>query len=333
MKVAQPSILVVGGGIAGMEAALGASALGAKVCLVESGPSLGGRVAQLHSLYPQLTSAMDLLKPRMRAVVEDPNIEVLTCAEPASATRSGRGFEVRLIKRARHVDPSKCDLCGKCAEVCPAEAPDEFNLNLSRRKAIYLPFKEAVPRAYVLDEGSCAYFRDRSCRACAEACPRGAVDLEEGAREVELRADAVILAVGYDPLDLTLKRELSFGASPDVVSGLQLERMLSLDGPTRGEVVMPSRGERPKSVAVVLCAGSRDQTALAYCCRVGCMAGLKHAYELKRKYGDAMDVYLCFNDIRAAGKGYEEFYREARRGGVVMMRGLPSEIRVREGGG
>jgi len=331
--LSQPSVLVVGGGVAGIEAALGASMLGAKVYLVESKPSLGGRVAQLHSLYPQLSSAMEVLKPRMEAVAKDPNVELLVYAELTSAERVGRGFKVRVAKKARHVDPARCDLCAKCAEACPVEVPDEFNLGLSKRRAVYIPFKEAVPAAYVVDEGSCLYFKDRSCKACAEACPRGAVDLEEKPSELELSVDAVIVAAGFDPFDLSLKREYSYGVVPDVVSGLHLERMLSPHGPTNGEVVMPSRGRRPRSIAIVLCAGSRDQTALPYCCRVGCMAGLKHAYEVKRRYGGEVEVFLCYNDVRAAGKGYEEFYRDARRAGLVMIRGLPSEVRAGEGGG
>lgn len=328
-----PSVLVVGGGVAGVEAALGASMLGAKVYLVESKPSLGGRVAQLHSLYPQLTSAMEVLKPRMEAAAKDPNIELLVYAELTSAERVGRGFKVKVARKARHVDLAKCDLCAKCVEACPVEVPDEFNLGLSKRRAVYIPFKDAVPAAYVVDEASCLYFKDKSCRACAEACPRGAIDLEEEPSESELSIDSIIVAAGFDPFDLSLKHEYSYGVAPDVISGLQLERMLSPDGPTGGEVVAPSRQGRPRSIAIVLCAGSRDQTALHYCCRVGCMAGLKHAYEVKRRYGDEVEVFLCYNDVRAAGKGYEEFYRDARRAGLIMVRGLPSDIRPGEGGG
>lgn len=333
MSGGQPSILVIGGGIAGIEAALGASALGAKVYLVEAQPSLGGRVAQLSLLYPQLSSSLEVLAPRMEKVVSDPNIEALVYAEVKEASRTGDTFKVKVVKKARHVDLSKCDLCGKCAEACPVEVPSEFDLGLSKRKAVYLPFNGAVPKAYVVDEASCPYFKDKSCTACRDACPKGAINLDGKPSEVEVNVDAVIIAAGYDLYDLRLKREYGFNVYSDVITGLQLERMLSPEGPTKGEVIVPSRGEKPRSLAIVLCAGSRDETALPYCCRVGCMTGLKHAYEVKRKYGADVDVYLCFNDVRAAGKGYEEFYREARRNGLVMVRGQPSEVRPTPEGG
>jgi len=327
-----PSILVVGGGIAGIEAALGAASLGAKVYLVESKPSLGGRAAQLSLLYPKLDPALDMVAARMDALAKASNVEVLTCSEVLEAKREGKGFKVKVLRRARRVDLSKCDACGKCSEACPVEVSNEFDLGLSKRKAVYTPFDKAFPRAYVIDEQACLYVKDKSCTVCRDACPKAAINLDEQPVEVELAVDAVVIATGYDPYDMRGRAEYGFGLYADVINGLQLERMLSPNGPTKGEVVKPSTGERPKSVAIVLCAGSRDETALPYCCRVGCMAGLKHAYEVKKKYGDEVEVYLCFNDIRAAGKGYEEFYREVRRSGITMVRGQPSEIRPAEKG-
>lgn len=319
-------VLVIGGGVAGIEAALSLASLGVEVYLVEKEPSLGGRIAQLSYLAPTMEEALNVLTPRMKAAAENPMVKLLAYSEVVEAKGGRAAFNVTVKRKARYVDEARCDACGLCAVKCPVEVVSEFDLGLGKRKAIYTPFKGAVPAAYVIDRANCLHFKDGGCTICRDTCPRGAVNYGEEDRTVKFEAGAIILATGYDQFNPRRKREYGYGAHKDVVTGLELERMLSPTGPTGGKPVKPSTGEKPESVAIILCVGSRDETACRYCCRIGCVAGLKHAYILRKTLGDEADIYLCFNDIRTSGKGYEEFYREVRSLGITLIRGQPSSI-------
>lgn len=332
MKTEAKPVLVVGGGIAGIEAALSLASLGVKAYLVEKEPSLGGHVAQLSYLAPTMDESLKVLAPRMKAVAENPMVEALTYSKVVGVSGSGGTFTVTVERKARYVDEARCDGCGVCAAKCPVEAASEFDLGLGKRKAVYTPFKGAVPAAYVIDKASCLYFKNGSCTTCRDACPKGAIAYEQKDQKLTLEVGAIILATGYDQLDPRKKREYGYGAYKDVVTGLELERMLSLTGPTGGKAVKPSTGAKLSSVAIVLCVGSRDETACKYCCRIGCVAGLKHAYALRKALGGEADLYLCFSDVRAAGKGYEEFYQEVRSAGLTLIRGQPSKVVEGENG-
>jgi heterodisulfide reductase subunit A len=311
-------VLVIGGGIAGITAALELANMGIKVHLVEKRPAIGGNMAKLAKVFPTLDDAQSLLKPRMDAVWGHPNIDLLTHAEVQEVSGHAGNYRVRVRVRPRGVDTKKCTACGECAKVCPVEVPDEFNEGLSTRKAIYLAYPEAVPPAYVIDFGSCTM-----CGECEKICPTKAIDLKEASKTIDLDVGAIILAPGYDLYDARKLENYGYGVYKDVITMMALERMISKSGPTGGRLKRADGGE-VRRIALALCAGSRDKNHVPYCSRICCMYSVKLAYILKTAFG--LDVTVYYIDIRAAGKGYEDLYWKAQEAGVIFIRGRVAEI-------
>ena len=320
-------ILIIGGGIAGITAALELGYLGFKVHLVERKPSIGGNMAKLTKVFPTLDCAQCILTPRMAEVGRNPNVDLLTYAEVQEVAGRPGNYVVKVFMKPRGVDVEKCRSCGVCAKVCPVVVPDEYNEGLCERKAAYIPFPQAVPSAYAIDFEACS-----KCGKCEQLCPAKAINLNDEGKVVELNVGAIIVAVGSDIFNAEQIWEYGYKRFPNVISNIQFERLSNAAGPTNGKILCPQKGKPPKSIAFIQCVGSRDERFNKYCCRVGCMISLKQAILAKEKLGEEVDVYICFNDIRAFGKGYEEFYRKAREMGVQFIVGIPSEIHQQQDG-
>ncbi len=309
------NVLVIGGGIAGIQASLDLANAGYKVYLVEKKPSIGGHMAQLSRTFPTEDCSSCILSPKMAEVAEHPNIEIMTNSEVIEVSGSIGNFHAKIRKNPRFVDPMKCTACGKCEEVCPIKVPDEFNLGLKKRKAIYLPSPIAVPHAYVIDPEACV-----RCKMCSRVCDPKAINYEEKEEIVEIKVDTIIVATGFDVFDARLKPQYGYGKYKNVVTSLELERMIV----TAAE----GRPLRPigRNIAFIQCVGSRDsQVGNLYCSRICCMYATKLASLLKR--GDpSRDVYIFYTDLRAYGKGFEEYYRRAQESGVKFIRGRPGEL-------
>jgi len=319
-----PSVLVVGGGIAGIQAALEIANAGHRVYLVEREPSIGGHMAQLDKTFPTLDCASCIFTPLLSAVGQHPNIELMTYSVVEEFSGYIGNFKAKIRKRARYVDEDKCNGCLVCVEKCPWKAASEFDEDLSQRKAIYTPFAQAVPNIPVIDTEHCAYFLKGTCRACEKFCELNAIDFEQKDKIVEVEVGSVIIATGYDQFDARLKPEYGYSIYPNVITGLELERLLSPTGPTQGVVQID--GQVPKNVVFIQCVGSRDKTVgNEYCSRVCCMYTVKHAHSIKERIPDAK-VTIFYMDIRAFGKGYEQFYERVQKEGVLYRRGSVSEI-------
>jgi len=315
--------LVIGGGIAGITAALDLAEAGVEVYLVEKEPSIGGHMAQLDKTFPTLDCSACILTPRMVQAARHPNIRLLTYSEVEEVARAGGGFEVVIRKKARHVCEDRCTGCGMCVEKCPVEVPSEFDQGLGPRKAIYIPFPQAVPKVAVIDDEHCI-----RCGLCERVCEAGAIDFGQEDEFLKVEVGAIIVATGFEVMDPWSLPELGFLESPNIITHLQLERLLSSSGPTGGKIIRPSDGKEPRSVVIVTCVGSRDERANPYCCRIGCSVAVKQAVLLKERLGPEARIYVCFMDLRTYGRGLEEFYAKARSEGITFIRGSPSDIEV-----
>jgi heterodisulfide reductase subunit A len=325
--------LVIGGGIAGIQAALEIADSGFKVHLVEKLPTIGGRMAQLDKTFPTLDCSSCILTPKMMDVKNHPDIDLLTYSEVVSVDGSVGNYKVKISKKARYVDVDKCTGCNDCASACRLEGhvPDTFNFGLGNRSAAYISFPQAIPLKATIDPDHCLMLRFGKCGdgpLCQEACEANAIDFTQKDEEIELNVGSIIAATGYDLLDGNRLHEYGYTRSRNVITTMELERLISSSGPTGGNVVLPSNGEAPESVTFILCAGSRDENECAWCCRIGCMSALKHVYLLREKLDCDTEINVCYTDIRSCGKGYEEFYRKIRGKGVNFFRGRPSEVRV-----
>jgi heterodisulfide reductase subunit A len=328
-----PKALVIGGGIAGIQTSLDLANDGFKVHLVEREPSIGGHMAQLDKTFPTLDCSSCILTPKMMEVANHENIELLTYAEIQSVEGSIGNYTVKIRKNPRYIDVEKCTGCGDCAAACRLKERiiSEFNQGMGKRGAAYMPFPQAVPLKYVIDEKKCLFLTKGKCGdepACKKACAQDAVIFDQKEEIVERKVGAIVIATGYDVLDPSLVYEYSYATSPDVITTLELERLISSSGPTKGEILRPSNQQKPKSIAFVLCVGSRDETQCSWCCRIGCMTALKQVYLLREILGEDVEINVCYNDLRAYGKGYEEFYRKVRNLHTNMFLGRPSEVRI-----
>ncbi|MBN1280887.1 MAG: CoB--CoM heterodisulfide reductase iron-sulfur subunit A family protein [Candidatus Thermoplasmatota archaeon] len=327
-----PKALVIGGGIAGIQAALDLANDGFDITLVERQPSIGGHMAQLDKTFPTLDCSSCILTPKMMEVANHEKIELLTYAELQNVEGSIGNYTVTIKKKPRYVTLDKCTGCGDCAAACRLKdrVVSEFNEGLGKRSAAYMPFPQAVPLKYCIDDSTCLFLTKGKCGdepACQKACAQGAIDFTQKEELVERKVGAIIVTTGYQLLDPGRLYEYGYTTSPDVITSLELERLISSSGPTKGEILRPSNQQKPKSVTFILCAGSRDETQCTWCCRIGCMSALKQVYLLKEKLGEDVEINLCYQDIRAYGKGYEEFYRKVRGLPTNLFRGRPSEVR------
>ncbi|MCK4915865.1 MAG: CoB--CoM heterodisulfide reductase iron-sulfur subunit A family protein, partial [Candidatus Eisenbacteria sp.] len=304
-----PRALVVGGGIAGMQAALDIANAGHEVILVEKSPSIGGHMAQLSETFPTLDCSQCIMTPKMVEVAQHPKIKLMTYSEVDDVSGYVGNFKVTIKKKAAYVNRDVCTGCGLCVEKCPATTPSEFDEQLADRKAIYTPFPQAVPNKPVLDAEHCTYFlKDGKCGICAKVCPLDCIDYEQEDEFIEEEVGAIVVATGYDLYPVENLGEYGGGKYPDVITSLQFERMLSASGPTGGEVLRPSDGESPKEVVFLTCCGSRDpESHLPYCSKICCMYLTKHAMLYKHKVHEGQ-AYVFYMDVRTGGKGYEEFY-------------------------
>ncbi|MCS7119962.1 MAG: CoB-CoM heterodisulfide reductase HdrA2 [Nitrososphaerota archaeon] len=314
--------LVIGGGIAGMNAALDLAEMGFKVYLVEKGESIGGHMAQLDKTFPTLDCSICIEGPRMVDVSRHPNIELITFAEVINVDGYIGNFRVKIRKNPRYVIEENCTGCGECRDVCPIEYPNEWDANLGVRKAISVPFDQAVPLIYRINRDYCI-----ECYKCVDACgPRKAIDFSQEAEEIELEVGTIIVATGYDIYLPSKWNIYGYGEYDNVITSLEFERLILAAGPTGGHVIRASDGKRPKTVAFIQCVGSRDVNLHSYCSGFCCMYTLKHVVQLKEHYGRDVEVFVFYIDMRTNFKGYEEFYSRAREMGVNFIRGRVSRV-------
>ncbi len=331
--------LVIGGGITGIQAALDIASAGHEVVLVEKEPSIGGRMSQLDKTFPTLDCSACILTPKMVDVAQHPNITLLTYSEVKEVRGFVGNFEVDILKKAKLVDYVKCTGCGDCWQACPERIPSEFDLGLGSRSAIYIPFAQAVPNKPVIDVVNCRYEKylkwketeegpePPQCRICEGVCPTEAIDRSQRDEIVTEKFGAIVVSTGFKTFDYSVYGEYGGGRYPDVISSLELERLMSAAGPTGGEVLRPSDGTHPKSVVFIQCVGSRDdKVGRPYCSKVCCMYTAKHAIMLKEHDPD-VQCYVFYIDIRAGGKDFEEFARRAQdESGAIYLRGRVSQI-------
>ena len=328
-----PAALVIGGGIAGIQAALDIADAGFQVYLVERSPSIGGRMSQLDKTFPTLDCSACILTPKMVDAGRHPNIQLLTYSEVTQVSGEAGRFHVQIKKKPRYVDVDKCSGCGLCAEACrlSGRVTSDFNAGMAKRAAIYVPFPQAVPLVYTVDPEACVFLTRGVCGKtfkCKDACTADAVNFDQKEEMLEVDVATIITATGFDVFDPTRRPELGYGQYPQVITTLEFERLASASGPTAGRISL--NGNLPKKVVFIQCVGSRDANiGVPYCSRVCCMAVAKQAHLAHDRLPGA-EITVFYIDIRAFGKGFEEFYDRVRAEGVLYRRGNPSEI-IRRG--
>ena len=320
-------VLVVGGGIAGIQASLDLANRGIKVYLVEELPSIGGRMAQLDKTFPTLDCSICILAPKMIECLRHPNINLLTYSKVTEVKGEIGNFTAKIMKEPRYVDMEKCTGCGTCTEKCPVKVPNEFDMNLGSRKAIYLPFKQAVPLVATIDPNNCLYFTKGVCQICRKLCPSSAINFEQKPEEMVVNVSSIIVATGFDIFDPLVMSEYGYSRYKNVIHSMEFERIICASGPTGGHLVRPSDGKEPKSVAFIQCVGSRSQAGkIPYCSSVCCVYATKESILIK-EHAPETEVYVLYIDLRAIGKGFQEFVDKSKKEyGVEYIKAHPGEI-------
>ncbi len=327
--------LVIGGGIAGIQTALDIADAGFEVDIVEKKPTIGGKMTQIDKTFPTLDCAACILTPKMVDAAQNEKIRIYSYSEVEAVKGFVGNFHVTIRKKARYVKEDVCTGCGLCTEKCPQKkVPNEFNLGLDNRRAIYIPFAQAVPKVATIDPDFCNMLKNGKCGVCAKVCTAGAIDYKQQDEHIEREYGAIVVATGFDPISLEKFDEFAYSKSPDVVSSLEFERLMNAAGPTGGTLLRPSDGAHPKTIVFVQCVGSRcdgGEKGKPYCSKICCMYTAKHAMLCREKYPDT-DVYVFYIDVRTPGKNFDEFYRRAvEEYGVHYIKGMVGKV-VPEGG-
>lgn len=319
---ANKSVLVIGGGIAGMQASLDLASRGLKVYLAEKTPSIGGRMAQLDKTFPTMDCSICILAPKMIECFRHPNLTILTYSEVQKVSGSAGNFTVKILKKPRFIDEEKCTGCGVCAQHCPVEVPNEFDMGIGIRKAIYVPFPQAVPLKYTVDEEHCL-----KCGLCQRICQAEAVDLNQKPEIVHLKVGAIVVATGFELFDAQRRSEYGYGKYKNVLISLEFERLLSASGPTGGHLLRLSDGRIPKRIAFIQCVGSRSlKGGVSFCSNACCMYATKEAI-LIREHEPECEAYIFYNELKVFGKGFQDFVTGAQtHWGVKYVRALPGEV-------
>jgi heterodisulfide reductase subunit A len=323
-----PHVLIVGGGIAGIHAALSLANAGKKVTLVEREPTIGGHMAKFDKTFPTLDCAACILTPKMSAVRSHPNITLWTYSEVVKVDGFVGSYKVSVRRKPRYIDEKLCIGCLECIEACiykEGKYPDEFNEGLSKRKPIYIPFPQATPQLVVIDPETCIEFKSGKCKkTCVEACgDRNAINFKQQESIEEIEVGTIILATGFQVFDARRISYYGYGTYPNVYTALEVERLINASGPTAGEIALRS-GQKPKSIAIIHCVGSRDENTNRWCSRVCCMYSLKLAHLIRER--TEAEVYNFYIDVRAAGKMMEEFYNRVAQEGIHLIRGKVADI-------
>lgn len=316
------SVLVIGGGIAGIQASLDLADRGLKVYLVEKTPSIGGRMAQLDKTFPTMDCSICILAPKMIECLRHPNITLLTYCDVQDVSGSAGNFTVNVLKNPRFINEEKCTGCGECSQNCPIEIPNEFDMGLGVRKAIYVPFLQAVPLKYTIDEQNCI-----KCRLCQRTCKAEAVNFDQKPQTINIKVGAIVVATGFDMFDAQRIREYGYGRFKDVLLSLEFERLVSASGPTGGHILRLSDGRIPRRIAFIQCVGSRSRKGgVTFCSSACCVYATKEAI-LIREHDPECEVYIFYNELKVFGKGFQEFVNRARdEWGVKYVRALPGEV-------
>ncbi len=322
--------LVIGGGIAGIQTALDIADAGYEVDIVETKPTIGGKMTQIDKTFPTLDCAACILTPKMVDVAQNEKINIYSYSEVEAVKGFVGNFTVTIRKKARFVDEAKCTGCGLCTEKCPQKkVPNEFNLGMDNRRAIYIPFAQAVPKVATIDADYCTMLKTGKCGICSKICGAGAIDYKQQDQLVEEKYGAIVVATGFNPISVEKYDEYAYSQSPDVVTSLEFERLMNAAGPTSGTLLRPSDGTHPHTLVFVQCVGSRcdgDGRGKSYCSKICCMYTAKHAMLCREKYPDT-DVYVFYIDVRTPGKNFDEFYRRAvEEYGVHYIKGQVGKV-------
>ena len=321
--------LVIGGGIAGIQTALDIAEAGFEVDIVEKKPIIGGKMTQIDKTFPTLDCAACILTPKMVDCAQNEKIKIYSYSEVDSVSGFVGNFTVKIKRKARFVDETKCTGCGLCTEKCPMKnVPNEFNLGMDNRRAIYIPFAQAVPKVATIDPDHCNMLKNGKCGVCSKVCSAGAIDYKQTDTFVEEKYGAIVVATGFNPIDVSKYGEYAYDQSKDVITSLEFERLTNAAGPTSGTLLRPSDGKHPHTIVFVQCVGSRctPERGKQYCSKICCMYTAKHAMLTREKYPDT-DVYVFYIDVRTPGKNFDEFYRRAVEDyGVHYIKGAVGKV-------